>query len=103
MIFTTIDGGRVYYCDICSMGTFVDDNAFAKQEPFPEGWVRLTSELWMSGEYRRNRPVEEIPSSLTLHICDCCWRNQSIDIAALFRKNAEKECGTSLNNPYLSV
>lgn len=86
--------GRYYVCDICNVGTFVKDNAFAKQEPFPEGWVRLTSELWKSGEYRKNSSVEEIPSSLTLHICDCCWENQLIDIAALFRKKTVDECKT---------
>ena len=86
--------GRYYVCDICSMGTFVDDNAFAKQEPFPEGWVRLTSQLWKSGEYRYNSTVEEIPVDLDLHICDCCWENQTVDIAALYRKRKEKECNT---------
>lgn len=78
--------GRYYVCDICGMGTFVDNDAFpTQQEPFPDGWVRLTSQLWMSGEYRFN---------LNLDICDCCWEKQPIDIAALFRKQKIKECKT---------
>ena len=95
--------GRYYVCDICSMGTFVDDNAFAKQEPFPEGWVRLTSQLRTFGEYRSACVAGAIEAerkdtsntlTLNLDICDCCWENQTVDIAALYRKRKEKECNT---------
>lgn len=86
--------GRYYVCDICNVGTFVRDSSFDKQEPFPDGWVRLTSQLWKSGEYRYNSEVDEVPVDLNLDICDCCWEKQTIDIAALFRKQKIKESKT---------
>lgn len=44
--------GVMFRCDICGLETFVEDKVVSKQDPFPEGWVHLRSQLRTSGHYR---------------------------------------------------
>lgn len=99
--------GIMFKCDICGSETFVEDSAFAGQDPFPEGWVNLRSRLRTSGNYRSASVMGAIEAeelnnadttTLDLDICQDCWMYKVIEINNFYhrleREKREKECNT---------
>lgn len=99
--------GKNFKCDICGSETFIEDSSFAGQDPFPEGWVNLRSQLRTSGRYRSASVMESIDATrhnkdttteLNLDICQDCWMYKVIEINNFYhrleREKREKESNT---------